>query len=50
MAKNTNTNIEGKTLEQVKNELKAAIDKHNLAEDAVTRLKAEREVKKLKGN
>lgn len=50
MAKNTNTNIEGKTLEQVKNELKAAIDKHNLAEDAVTRLKAEREVRKLKGN
>lgn len=40
---------EGKTLEQVKNELKAAIDKHNLAADAITRLKSEREVKKLKG-
>lgn len=48
MAKNTITTTEGKTLEQVKNELKAAIDKHNLAEDAITRLKTEREVKKLK--
>lgn len=49
MAKNMN-NVEVKTLEQIKTELEAVIDKHNLSESASEKVQLKVRAEKLKGD